>query len=225
MITITIDWWAGTWKWTTAKWVAKALWYQYIDTWAMYRWVALAIIERGISPENEHDVTKVAESLFFRYTYNQSTDVFDVIINDQNREADIRTPQVSAIVHIIAQYSGVRKHLVAQQQRLWKQWWVVFDWRDGWTVIAPHAQLKVHLLCDLEVRARRRQRDYELQWKNIALDDIKKNLYERDQKDLYGPDATNSIAKDAIDIDTTNLTIDQQIEKIVQISKKLLISF
>jgi cytidylate kinase len=215
MITITIDGWAWTWKWTTAKWVAKALGYQYIDTWAMYRWIALQTLKDWHDPANESQVVQSTKKLQFSYEYNTITDNFDLLINEVNSESKIRTPEVSAICHITAQYPEARKHLIQQQQELGKQWGAVFDGRDGWTVIAPHAELKVHLICDLQVRAFRRQEQYKLQWKSVDLEEIKKNLYERDQKDLYGPNATNSIAHNARELDTTTMTIDQQIQKIV----------
>lgn len=222
MITITIDGWAWTWKWTTAKWVAKALGYQYIDTWAMYRWVTLQTLTDWHDPTNESQVIMSARKLQFTYEYNTTTDNFDILINGVNREIEIRTPEVSSACHITAQYPEVRKHLISQQKNLGKSWGVVFDGRDGWTVIAPHAQLKIHLVCDLHTRAQRRQEQYKLQWKNIDLEEIKKNLYERDQKDLYGKDATNSIAPDARELDTTMMTIDQQIQQIVDWSHSLL---
>lgn len=221
MITITIDWGAWTWKWTTAKWVAKALWYSYIDTGAMYRWVALAVLEMNIDPTNEHEVVSIAQWLTFSYIYAIETDNFDILINWINKEKEVRAQAVADIVSITSQYHWVRSHLVKQQQQLWVKWWVVFDGRDWWSIIAPHAELKIHLLCDLEVRAHRRQEQYIRQWKKISLEHIKKNLYERDQKDLYGPNATSKIAIDAIELDTTNLSIEQQIDTILLLFKNI----
>lgn len=221
MITITIDWGAWTGKWTTALWVAKQLGYKYIDTWAMYRWVALEVLEKSLDPNSERQIVACASNLKFSYEYTSVTDTFDLLINWINKEKQIRDPKVASIVHIIAQYPQVRELLVSQQQSLWNKWWVVFDGRDCGTVIAPNAKLKIHLICDLEVRAKRRQEQYLSQWKQIDIESIKKDLYERDQKDLYGPDATNFIAPDAIELDTTYLSIDQQIAEIVRLSRRI----
>jgi cytidylate kinase len=217
MITITIDWGAWTWKGTTAKWVAKVLWYSYIDTWAMYRWVALQVLEDWSDPKNESAVVSSAKKLQFWFIYNSDTDNFDLLINSINKEQEIRTQPVADIVSIVAQYPDVRAHLISQQQALWNAWWVIFDGRDCWTIIAPKAELKIHLVCDLDVRVKRRQEQYSSQGKEVAIETIKKNLHERDQKDLYGPNATSSIATNAIDLDTTHLSVEEQINEIIKI--------
>jgi cytidylate kinase len=188
----------------------------------MYRWVAWSILQENISHLDEEKVTTCAKKLSFSYEYNSQKEVFEIVINWVNREKEIRTQEVATIVSTIAQYPWVRSRLATQQKKLWKQWWVVFDWRDCWTVIAPHAELKIHLVCDPGIRALRRQEQYKQEWKDVSLESIKKNLYERDQKDLYGPNATSSIAEDAITVDTSHLTIDEQIQKIVDLAKELL---
>lgn len=221
MITITIDWGAGTWKGTTAKGVAKALGYVSVDTGAMYRWVSLVVLEAGADPLDGKQVFDTINELVFAYEYNTETDTFDLLINGVNREAQIRTPEVASICHITAQYPDVRAYVVKQQQALWVTWGVVFDARDGGTVIAPQAELKVHLIADIDIRALRRLEQYQLQWKTADLASIKINLYERDQQDLYGPNATNHIADDARDLDTSYLTIEQQIQAVVDRAKQI----
>lgn len=217
-ITIAIDGWAWTGKWTTAQGVARTLGYRYIDTGAMYRAVTFYLIEHIIPLDNESKIAEALQhiSIDFRDDILGKNHTF---LNDKNVEQYIRNLKVSRHVAQVAAFACVRNFLVAQQQTIASWWWVVMDGRDMWTVVVPHAELKVHIRADLEVRARRRQEQLRRKEEIVDLESIKENLTMRDEIDYDWPNHTSSIHPDARVLDTTYTTIQEQIDKVVDRAK------
>jgi len=213
-ITIAIDGGAGTGKWTTAQGVARTLWYRYIDTGAMYRAVTLYLIENAISLDNETDIEAALQhiSIDFRDDVLWLNHTF---LNDRNVEQHIRNLKVSRHVTQVAAFPAVRHFLVEQQQRIAQWGWVVMDGRDMWTVVVPHAELKIHIRAELWVRAQRRQAQLRQKWEIVDLESIKENLRMRDEIDYDGPNHTSTIHPDARILDTTYTTIDDQIQQVI----------
>jgi len=219
-ITIAIDGGAGTGKWTTAKWVASALWYAYVDTWAMYRAATIRLDDEGLLRASNEEITKKVDTL--RITFWSGDQEWKVFLWEKDVTMQIRSPKTNEHVARISAHMCLRKHLRAQQRVLTKQWWVVMDGRDMWSVVVPHAELKVFLHCSFDERARRRWLDMEAKWVEISLEMIKKNLQERDEIDYTGTTPTSKKATDARELDTTNLTIDEQIVIVVWRAKEIL---
>jgi cytidylate kinase len=216
MINIAIDGYAGCGKSTTARRVAEALGYVYVDTGAMYRAVTLFILENDLdfSEENE-PLNEALESIELDFSDADADGHRFILLNGENVESRIRTPEVSRAVSPVATLKSVRKMLVAQQQRMPNRKGFVIDGRDIGTVVLPHAELKVFMTADMDVRvARRRQ---ELEAKNIfwKTDDIRKNMLERDHIDSNREEGPLSQAEDAKVLDTSDLTIDDQVRMVV----------
>ena len=213
-ITIAIDGYSSCGKSTMAKNLAREIGYIYIDTGAMYRAVTLYALRRGQitinrtvkSIELEREMPLITVS----FTINRETGQPDTLLNGENVEQQIRTMEVSNNVSQIAALPFVREALVAQQQRMGANKGVVMDGRDIGTVVFPDAELKIFVTASAEVRAQRRFD--ELKAKGISADysDILKNVQERDYIDSHREVSPLRKASDAIELDNSQLTIDQQ---------------
>lgn len=221
-ITIAIDGWAGVGKGTTAVGVAQILGYRYLDTGAMYRAVALFLLRQEIDVLDEQAVSAELAGVHLSFGPLHADGRANVLLNGEDVEQYIRTPEVSGVVSKVASYPAVRAFLLQQQQSIARQWGIVVDGRDAGSKICPEAELKVHLIAELEVRAQRRQLQYAAEGKQVDLEEIKKNLEARDRDDLHGPNASSWIATDARELDTSHITIDQQIAQVVFWAKELL---
>ena len=206
-IIVAIDGPSGTGKSTTAKIVAKDLGLTYLDTGAMYRAITFAALEKGIAPENSSGIDQLLRSTRIRFD-----DQNQIVINGINREKDIRGKQVSEAVSPYSAIPAVRKTLTEWQREIASERSCILDGRDIGTVVFPHADFKFFLVTDLKVRAQRRF--LECQEKGIAmtLDEIEKNLAERDRIDSSRATAPLKKADDAFEIDTTQLSIQQQVK-------------
>lgn len=213
-ITIAIDGFSGTGKSSTAKAVARALDYIYIDSGAMYRAATLFFLERNVDVLQAAEVSNALEELNIGFEGNK------VILNGQDVSLDIRTMRVNEQVSRVSAIAAVRKSLVDQQQRIGQNRGIVMDGRDIGTVVFPDAELKVFMSANTRVRAERRQ--LEMQEKGIheELNVIEKNLIERDQQDSSRAESPLRKAEDAIELDSSYLTFDEQVEKIVKLAKE-----
>lgn len=208
---IAIDGPAASGKSTTAKRIAEKLNYLYIDSGAMYRAVTLAVLENGVDINNETDIVKLTADLEIEF------DGHSTILNGRNVSESIRKPEITDVISIISAYPALREILVRKQQEMAADRGVVMDGRDIGTVVFPDADVKIYMLATVAERARRRHE--ELQAKGIAMsmDDIKQDILRRDRLDSERETAPLKPAVDAVIIDTTNMTIDEQVAKVMQV--------
>lgn len=225
-IVIAIDGYSSCGKSTMAKNLARQLGYVYVDTGAMYRAVTLyALRHQLFEADGEADAASLQRAMpdiRISFQFNAQTGKPDTYLNDELVEQEIRTMKVSERVSKIAALPFVRTALVAQQQRMGKDKGIVMDGRDIGTVVFPHAELKIFVTASAEVRAQRRYD--ELQQKGIPAryDDILKNVQERDYIDSHREVSPLRKADDAIELDNSNLTIDEQQQWLLQQVDKVL---
>ncbi len=219
-IVIAIDGNSGCGKSSTAKALAKELRYIYIDTGAMYRAVTLFFIEHGIDLKNDLDVQEALKQVDISFEYNMDTGKNETFLNGKNVENEIRQMEVSNLVSPVSEISRVRRKLVEQQRRLGENKGVVMDGRDIGTVVFPDAELKIFMTAKLEVRAKRRQLELEEKDTFVTLDEVIENLKNRDSIDTSRADSPLKKADDAYEIDTSNLTFDEQVSKILVLIKE-----
>lgn len=215
---IAIDGPAGAGKSTVAKALAKKLGYLYIDTGAMYRAVAYAAIQRGISFEDAAALTELAGTV--KIDMKMQDGIYHVYLDGKDVSLAIRTPEVGAAASPVSAVSGVRRHLVAQQQRLAQGGSVVMDGRDIGTMVLPQADCKIFLTASLEERAKRRY--LELQEKGIdtSLAQVKAEMAERDERDSHRADSPLRQAEDAVLLDNTQLSLAEVLAKLEALVKE-----
>ena len=221
-ITIAIDGYSSTGKSTVAKQLASHLNYIYVDTGAMYRAVTLYALNNNIISETVFDKEKLInelDNIEITFKYNETKGFAEVLLNSINVEHQIRTLKVSNFVSPIATVSEVRKKLVNQQQRLGKDKGVVMDGRDIGTVVFPDADLKLFMTASAEERAQRRYKELIERGDAVNYEDIYNNVVERDLIDTTRKDSPLVKAKDAIEIDNSQLTLDGQFHTILQLVK------
>ncbi len=218
---IAIDGGAGTGKGTTARGVAKALWYIYVDTGAMYRAVTLWCMRHDMQEATDAEIEAHLAEIQLQFV-RQSNDTLHIHLNGEDIEDIIRTPDVDQRVAKISARQVVRNCLIAQQRLMANSGGVVMEGRDIATVVAPHAELKVFLKCDDEVRAQRRYQQFLAQWKQTTLEEVKEGLRKRDEMDYNGHNPTSRKAQDARELDTTHITIDEQIEIVLWRARELM---
>jgi len=209
-IIIAIDGYSSCGKSTLARARAKRLHYLHIDSGAMYRTVTLYFMRQQINLEDAQDVRDALEKISIYLTFENNTQV--TWLNHEKVEAAIRAPEVNQWVSPVSTLTAVRKEMVAQQQRMGNGKGIVMDGRDIGTVVFPHAELKLFLIADLEVRVERRW--LELNEKGIlsSREEVKKNLLERDHIDSTREDSPLRQAEDATVIDTSYLTPKEQLQ-------------
>ncbi len=214
-IIIAIDGNSGCGKSSTAKVIARELQYIYIDTGAMYRAVTLFFIKHSIDLKNHADIAEALKQVDISFEYNITTGKNETYLNGKNVEHDIRQMNVSNLVSPVSEISAVRKKLVEQQRRMGQARGVVMDGRDIGTVVFPDAELKIFMTASLEVRAERRRLELLEKGTMVDLSDVIENLRNRDHIDSSREDSPLKKAVDAVEIDTSNLTFDEQVQKIL----------
>ncbi|MCL6257755.1 (d)CMP kinase [Aquiflexum sp. TKW24L] len=219
-IVIAIDGYSGCGKSSTAKAVAQNLGYTYIDSGAMYRAATLHFLNNHVVLSNVKEVIKNLESLEITFHPNPDSGRQETYLNGLNVEDEIRSMRVSDYVSEVSKLKEVRHELVAQQQKMGKKKGVVMDGRDIGTVVFPSAELKVFMSADLNIRAERRQRELLERGELVTLDKIIQNLAERDQVDTTRKESPLRKADDALELDTSLLEFDDQVNKIVSFAKE-----
>lgn len=213
-ITIAIDGFSSCGKSTMAKDLAKEIGYIYVDTGAMYRSVTLYALQHGMfGADNSIDTAaleKAMPQIKISFKLNAGTGRPDTYLNGQLVEKDIRTMEVSSRVSPIAALPFVRKALVEQQQAMGKEKGIVMDGRDIGTVVFPDAELKVFVTASAEVRAQRRFDELKAKGMPADLQDILKNVQERDYIDSHRKVSPLRKADDAVELDNSNMTIAEQ---------------
>lgn len=216
-ITIAIDGYSACGKSTTAKRVAAILGYRYIDSGAMYRAVTLYFLENHISLTNPKDVVRALESIKISFQVNVKG-VSETFLNGLNVEKAIREMRISENVSPVSTLRDVRHAMVEQQRRLGKHKGVVMDGRDIGTVVFPDAELKLFLTADIYIRAARRQQELLQKGEMIGLENIVENLRTRDKIDSTRAESPLTKAAGAIEIDTTHVTIDEQVDEVIELA-------
>lgn len=219
-IVIAIDGNSGCGKSSTAKALAKKLKYIYIDTGAMYRAVTLFFIKHRINLSNDLDVLEALKQIDISFKYNIDSGLNETFLNGKNVEFEIRQMDVSNLVSPVSEISRVRRKLVEQQRRMGENKGVVMDGRDIGTVVFPNAELKIFMTADLEVRALRRQKELMEKGSEVDMEDVIENLKVRDRIDSSREDSPLKKADDAYEIDTSHLTFDEQVNKIIDLIKE-----
>ena len=216
-ILIAIDGPAGSGKSTTAKLVARKLGYIYLDTGAMYRAITLKALTSHIDLSNEEEISGLAHNSNIAFLNNDGTSSRGarIILDGNDMTEKIREEEVTKNVSLVSSYPGVRKVLVDKQREIGSQKSCVVEGRDIGTVVFPDADLKFFMIADVMERARRRQAELSQSGAELPILQVVRELKERDMKDSMREASPLRKADDAVEIDTTNLTIDEQVEKIL----------
>lgn len=220
-ITIAIDGHSSTGKSTLAKQLAKALGYVYVDTGAMYRAVALYALQNGYISEESFDkegLIRALPHIYLKFVFNPQLGFAEMFLNDVNVEAQIRSIRVSNYVSKIAEISEVRTNLVKQQQAFGKDKAVVMDGRDIGTVVFPYAELKIFMTASAKIRAERRFNELVAKGQEVSFDEVYKNVIERDSIDSSREDSPLVKAKDAIELDNSELSKEEQFDMIYKLA-------
>lgn len=211
-INIAIDGPAGAGKSTIAKMVSAELGYIYVDTGALYRTIALYIMENNIS---DNDIPEKINKADVSLRFIDGTQ--RVFLGDRDVSGLIRTPQISMEASRTSAIPAVREYLFDTQQKIAKENNVIMDGRDIGTVVLPDAQVKIFLTATPEERANRRYRELSEKPDCPSYEDILKDIIERDHNDMNRPVAPLKQADDAVLVDTTNLTLEQSVKEIIKI--------
>ena len=217
--TIAIDGPAASGKSTIGELLARRLGYMYFDTGVMYRAVTWAALQRGIPIADERAITALAEQIHIEVTKPTVDDgrQYTVYADGEDITWDIRRPEVDANVSPVSAYPGVRRALTAQQRRIAQGGHIVMVGRDIGTVVLPEADLKVYLDATVEERARRRYRELQQRGQPMSYEQVLEAMCRRDRIDSQRKAAPLRPAEDAIVIDTTNLAIEEVLDRVLEL--------
>lgn len=215
-IVIAIDGYSSCGKSTTAKAVAAELGYAYIDTGAMYRAVTLHLLEKGIAFDDLPRVEQALHDIHISFKRNRHSGRNEVCLDGQVREDEIRQMFVSNSVSEVSVIPAVRHALVRQQQQMGRARGIVMDGRDIGTTVFPDAEVKIFMTADTRTRALRRQEELAVKNEVVTLEDIIDNLTKRDHIDSTRAESPLRRAADAILLDTTHITIDEQVDFVLE---------
>lgn len=224
-IVIAIDGYSSCGKSTTAKEVAAQLGYGYIDTGAMYRAVSLFFIQERVALSSEKEVTAALEKIHISFKHNNRTGRNETCLNGLNVEEEIRKMYISNIVSEVSAIPEVRWAMVAQQQKMGRRRGVVMDGRDIGTKVFPDAEVKVFMTADTFTRAKRRQQELLAKGELVNLQDIIDNLEKRDFIDTTRAESPLVKAPDAITLDTSHMTIEEQVDWVIELADRKLSEF
>ena len=196
-----------------AKQLAKKLGYIYVDSGAMYRAITLYFLRNHVDWTDTREVKKALKDIILEFHYNPAHESSEIYLNGENVEYVIRDLVVAEIVSEIAAIKEVRDFAVAQQQQMGKKKGIVMDGRDIGTVVFPKAELKIFMTADNAVRVERRFRELYEKNPNVTLEEVKTNLEMRDYIDSNREVSPLRKAEDAIVLDNTNLTPEEQFKK------------
>ncbi len=222
-ITIAIDGFSSCGKSTLARDLAKKLGYIFIDSGAMYRGITLYALENGIISKEHFDKEKLIEELKniqLKFVLNEDTQLPELYLNGKNVSKEIRTLRVSALTSKIATIKEVREKLVSLQQEMGKKGGIIMDGRDIGSVVFPDAEVKLFVTADVEERTRRRHQELSERGQKISKEEVKKNLQERDIRDATREESPLVKTNDAIVIDTTELSREEQLQKALEIVRE-----
>lgn len=224
-ITIAIDGFSSTGKSTLAKQLAKHLGYVYVDTGAMYRAVAYFAMKNELINSNYFDKLSLINSLpniKLHFQFNPELGFAEMFLNNENIEKQIRTIEVSNFVSKVAEVSEVRAKLVEQQQEMGKNKGIVMDGRDIASVVFPNAELKIFMTASAKTRAQRRFDELQQKGDLVSFDEVLKNVEERDYIDTHRADSPLVKDKNAIEIDNSHLSREEQFDKVLNLVTTIL---
>ena len=215
---VAIDGPAGSGKSTTARLAAEKLGFLYLDTGAMYRALTDKAIASGIDPEDEDAIARLVGST--ELTVREHHGTSRVFIDGKDVSDALRSPEISRRVSYVARVPEARRRLVAIQRAIADHRDVVVEGRDIGSVVFPDAPVKIYLDASLEERARRRRLDLERTGENVTLEELRREIARRDEIDSVRADSPLRRAEGAIVIDTTGLTIDEQVGKVLDLVRQ-----
>ena len=221
-IIITIDGWSSCGKSTLARQLAKKLGYVYIDSGAMYRAITLYFLRNHVDWTAVKEVEEALNSIDIDFHYNEATEKSEIYLNGENVEYVIRDLVIAEKVSDVAAIREVREFAVAQQRKMGKKKGIVMDGRDIGTTVFPHAELKIFMTADNAVRVERRFKELFEKNPNITIEEVKNNLEMRDYIDSNREVSPLRQAKDAIILDNTNITEEQQLKQALKWAKESL---
>ncbi|GIK22134.1 MAG: (d)CMP kinase [Ignavibacterium sp.] len=216
---IAIDGPAGSGKSTTAKLVAQKLNYLYIDTGAMYRAVTLFALRKGLIGQNDK-IIELAKQLDIVLDFIDGET--KITVNGEDVSKEIRSFEVNSNVSEISAIQSVREILVEKQQKMGKDGGVVMEGRDITTVVFPNADIKIFLTASIDQRAIRRAKEFSEKGTNVPLEKVKENLKSRDYIDSHREASPLTKTPDSKEVDTSDITIEQQVQKILDCVKEKL---
>ena len=219
-IIITIDGWSSAGKSTVAKQLAAKLGYVYVDSGAMYRAITLYFLRNHVEWKDKKEVQKALKEIQLDFRLNERTGVSEIHLNDENVEYLIRELIIAEKVSEIAAIKEVRTFAVTQQHKFGAKKGIVMDGRDIGTVVFPKAELKIFMLADSAVRVERRFKQLYEKNPNITIEEVRDNIQMRDYTDSHREISPLKKADDAIELDNTDLTEEQQLEMVLELAKQ-----
>lgn len=215
-ISVAIDGPAGAGKSTIARRLAAELGYRYVDTGAIYRTVAYFMDLWGVSPKDVDGVNRYIDELTVEIEYD-GDGLQHMMMNGMDVTKDIRTPDISQKASLISAHACVRDMLLDMQRELAEQNNVVMDGRDIGTVVLPHATVKIFLTASPEVRAKRRCDELSAKGQKVDYNKVLKDIQQRDYQDTHREIAPLKMSRDSIKVDTSDMTIEEVLEKLKDI--------
>ncbi len=215
-IIIALDGYSSCGKSSTAKKVAAELSYAFIDSGAMYRAVALYFIQHKVDFNDINQVVDALNKIKITFQFNPERQASDVYLNGENVEQEIRKMYISEFVSSVSSIPEVRHAMVAQQKKMGELKGIVMDGRDIGTVVFPQAEVKVFMTAEPLIRAKRRQLELEQKGEFLPIEEILENLRKRDEIDSTRSEGPLKKAEDAIELDTSEKTMEQQVEFVLQ---------
>lgn len=214
-INIALDGPSGAGKSTIAKMLAKKMQYVYVDTGALYRSIAYYVISKGVDPKDSDSVVPLLEDVNVQLTY--ADDAQHVMLNGEDVSDKIRTPEVSMGASVVSAIPAVREFLFALQQNIAKENNIIMDGRDIGTVVLPNADVKVFLTATAEERANRRFKELSEKGDSSTYDEVLRDIIQRDYNDTHREIAPLKKADDAVEVDSTHLSLEESVEEIYKI--------
>jgi len=211
---VAIDGTCASGKSTTARIAAIRMKWLFLDTGAMYRAVAFETLRRCVDPEDEKKVSKIAGKITI--AVKSSSDGQRTFIGNEDISRFLRTPEIDRAVTPVSKFKKVRERMVYLQRKIGSEREIICEGRDMGTVVFPDAELKIYMDANLETRALRRQKEIQEKGIFLTLEEIKKDLRRRDFEDSSREESPLKMAADAIMLDTTKLTIDQEVDWVIK---------
>lgn len=222
-ITISIDGWSACGKSTVAKQLAKKLGYVYIDSGAMYRAITLYFLRNNIDFGNNEALEDALKNIKIEFFHNESSQESEIFLNGENIEYLIRDLVIAEKVSDVAAIEAVRTFAVHQQQMMGQQKGIVMDGRDIGTTVFPNAELKIFMTADTAIRVERRYKELYQKNPNINMEEVKANLQMRDYIDSNRKISPLRKAEEAIELDNSDLSIEQQLDFALHLAKEKLL--
>ena len=217
-INVALDGPSGAGKSTIAKAVAKKLEYVYVDTGAMYRSIAYYVISKGADLSDPEQIKPLLGEISIKLCYTEAGQ--RVMLNDKDVSDKIRTPEISMGASKVSAIPEVREFLLELQKNIAKENNIIMDGRDIGTTILPNAEVKIYLTASVDTRAKRRALEYEQKGESFDLDQIRKDIIERDERDMNREISPLKQADDAVLVDSSEMGIDDVVNAILNVYKE-----